>query len=74
MRVHLAQQGDKSVKTSSGIPLMALGSHQDVNTAMDFKQYYENWASSLENAGFKQNAGIYISELERYLFFHRTKK
>ncbi|MCI9179831.1 MAG: hypothetical protein HFG50_07475 [Lachnospiraceae bacterium] len=74
LRVHLAQQGDKSVKTSSGIPLMALGSHQDVNTAMDFKQYYENWASSLENAGFKQNAGIYISELERYLFFHRTKK
>jgi len=39
--VHLAQQGDKSVKASSGIPLMALGSHQDVNTTMDFKQYYE---------------------------------
>ncbi|NBH70732.1 hypothetical protein D3Z51_01500 [Clostridiaceae bacterium] len=73
LRVHLAQQGDKSVKASSGIPLMALGSHQDVNTAMDFKQYYENWASNLENAGLKQNAGIYMSELERYLFCHRTK-
>ena len=43
LRVHLAQQGDKPVKAGSGIPLMALGSHQDVNTAMDFKQYYENW-------------------------------
>ena len=73
LRVHLAQQGDKSVKASSGIPLMALGSHQDVNTTMDFKQYYENWASNLENAGLKQNAGIYMSELERYLFYHRTK-
>ena len=73
LRVHLAQQGDKSVKASSGIPLMALGSYQDVNTAMDFKQYYENWASNLENAGLKQNAGIYMSELERYLFYHRTK-
>ena len=73
LRVHLAQQGDKSVKASSGIPLMALGSHQDVNTAMDFKQYYENWASNLQNAGFRQNAGIYMSELERYLFHHRTK-
>lgn len=73
LRVHLAQQGDKSVKASSGIPLMTLGSHQDVNTAMDFKQYYENWASNLENAGLKQNAGIYMSELERYLFYHRTK-
>ena len=52
---------------------MALGSHQDVNTAMDFKQYYENWASNLENVGLKQNAGIYMSELERYLFYHRTK-
>ena len=62
LRVHLAQQGDKSVKASSGIPLMALGSHQDVNTTMDFKQYYENWASNLENAG-----------LERYLFYHHTK-
>lgn len=73
LRVHLAQQGDKSVKASSGIPLMALGSHQDVNTTMDFKQYYENWASNLENAGLKQNAGIYMSELERYLFYHHTK-
>ena len=73
LRVHLAQQGDKSVKASSGIPLMALGSHQDVNTTMDFKQYYENWASNLENAGLKQNAGIYMSELERCLFCHRTK-
>lgn len=73
LRVHLAQQGDKSVKESSGIPLMALGSHQDVNTTMDFKQYYENWASNLQNAGFRQNAGIYMSELERYLFHHRTK-
>ena len=73
LRVHLAQQGDKSVKASSGIPLMALGSHQDVNASMDFKQYYENWASNLENAGLKQNAGIYMSELERYLFYHRTK-
>lgn len=73
LRVHLAQQGDKRVKASSGIPLMALGSHQDVNTAMDFKQYYENLASNLENAGLKQNAGIYMSELERYLFYHRTK-
>lgn len=73
LRVHLARQGDKSVKESSGIPLMALGSHQDVNTSMDFKQYYENWASNLQNAGFRQNAGIYMSELERYLFHHRTK-
>lgn len=73
LRVHLAQQGDKSVKASSGIPLMALGSHQDVNANMDFKQYYENWASTLEHAGFKQNAEIYISEMERYLFFHHTK-
>lgn len=73
LRVHLAQQGDKSIKASSGIPLMALGSHQDVNTTMDFIQYYENWASNLENAGLKQNAGIYMSELERYLFYHRTK-
>lgn len=74
LRVHLAQQGDKSVKTSSGIPLMALGSHQDVNTAMDFKQYYEDWASSLEGAGFKNNADLYINELERYLFYHRTER
>ncbi|MCI8959685.1 MAG: hypothetical protein HFG62_11280 [Lachnospiraceae bacterium] len=74
LRVHLAQQGDKPVKASSGIPLMALGSHQNVNTTMDFKQYYENWASNLENAGLKQNAGIYMSELERYLFYYRTKK
>ena len=73
LRVHLAQQGDKSVKASSGIPLMALGSHQDVNTTMDFKQYYENWASNLENAGLKQNTRIYMSELERYLFYHHTK-
>ena len=73
LRVHLAQQRDKSVKAGSGIPLMALGSHQDVNTTMDFKQYYENWASNLENAGLKQNAGIYMSELERYLFYHHTK-
>lgn len=73
LRVHLAQQGDKSVKASSKIPLMALGSCQDVNTAMDFRQYYEKWASNLENAGFRQNAGIYMSELERYLFYHRTK-
>jgi len=73
LRVHLAHQGDKGVKASSGIPLMALGSHKDVNTTMDFKQYYKNWASNLENAGFKQNAGIYMSELERYLFYHRTK-
>lgn len=72
LRVHLAQQGDKSVKSSSGIPLKALSSHQDVNTAMDFKQYYENWASNLKNAGFKQNADIYMSELERYLFYYRT--
>ena len=71
LRVHLAQQGDKSVKTSSGIPLMALSSHQDINTTMDFKQYYENWASNLKNAGFKQNADIYMSELERYLFHYR---
>lgn len=71
LRVHLAQQGDKSVKMSSGIPLMSLGSHHDVNTAMNFKQYYENWASNLQNAGFKQNASIYMSELERYLFYHR---
>ena len=73
LRVHLAQQGDKSVKASSGIPLMALGSHQDVNTTMDFKQYYENLASNLGNAGLKQNARIYMSELERYLFYHHTK-
>ena len=73
LRVHLARQGDKSVKESSGIPLMALGSHQDVNTTMDFKQYYENLASNLGNAGLKQNARIYMSELERYLFYHHTK-
>ncbi len=73
LRVHLAQQDDKSVKASSGIPLMALGSHQDVNASMDFKQYYENWASNLENAGLKQNASIYRSEMERYLFYQRTK-
>ncbi len=73
LRVHLAQQGDKSVKASSGIPLMALSSHQDVNASMDFKKYYESWASTLENAGLKQNAGVYMSELERYLFYHRTK-
>ncbi len=73
LRVHLAQQGDKSVKASSGIPLMALSSHQNVNTAMDFKQYYENWISNLKHAGLNQNAGMYISELERYLFYHRTK-
>ncbi len=52
---------------------MALGSHQDVNTTMDFKQYYEHWASNLENAGLKQNAGIYMSESERCLFYHPTK-
>lgn len=73
LRVHLAQQGDKNVKASSGIPLMALSSHQDVNTTMDFKQYYENWISNLEHARLQQNAGIYMSELERYLFCHRTK-
>lgn len=73
LRVHLAQQGDERVKASSGIPLMALSSHQDVDTPMDLKQYYEDWASSLANAGYRQNAGIYMSELERYLFYHRTK-
>ncbi len=73
LRVHLAQQGDKQVKLSSGIPLKALSSHQDVNTEMNFKQYYEDWASGLEGAGFKKNADLYINELERYLFYHRTK-
>ena len=74
LRVHLAQQGDKQVALSSAIPLKALSSHQDVNTAMDFKQYYEDWASSLEGAGFKNNADLYINELERYLFYHRTER
>lgn len=73
LRVHLAQQGDRQVKASSGIPLMALSSHQDVATPMDLKQYYEDWALGLANAGYRQNAGIYRSELERYLFYHRTK-
>lgn len=74
LRVHLAQQGDKQVKASSGIPLMVLtSSHQDVTTPMDLKQYYEDWASSLADAGYRQNASIYRSELERYLFYHRTK-
>ncbi len=45
LRVHLAQLGDKSVKASSGIPLKALSSFQDVNTAMNFQQYYNNWGS-----------------------------
>ena len=74
LRVHLAQQGDKQVALSSAIPLKALSSHQDVNTAMDFKQYYEDWASGLEGAGFKKNADLYINELERYLFYHRTER
>lgn len=73
LRVHLAQQGDKSVKSSSGIPLKALSGHQNVNSIMDFKQYYENWAFNLKNAGFKQNADVYMSELERYLSYYRTK-
>lgn len=71
LRVHLAQQGDPQVKKSSGIPLMALTSHQDVDSPLDLQQYYEDWASSLANAGYKQNASIYMSELERYLFYHR---
>lgn len=70
LRAHLAQRGDKSVKTSSGIPLKALGSYQNVNSPMNFKQYYEDWASNLEEAGFYQNADLYMSELERYLFWH----
>lgn len=72
LRTHLAQQGDRSVKTSSGIPLKALGSHQNVNSSMNFKQYYEGWASNLKHAGFQQNADLYMSELERYLFYHRV--
>ena len=72
LRVHLAQQGDRSVKTSSGIPLKALSSRYNVNSSMNFRQYYEGWASNLEHAGFHQNANLYRSELERYLFYHRV--
>lgn len=72
LRTHLAQQGDRSIKTSSGIPLKALGSYQNVNSSMNFKQYYEDWASNLKHAGFHQNADLYMSELERYLFYHRV--
>lgn len=72
LRVHLAQQGDRSVKTSSGIPLKALSSRYNVNSSMNFRQYYEGWASNLEHAGFHQNADLYRSELERYLFYHRV--
>lgn len=73
LHVHLAQQGGQKCKGKQWDPLMALGSHQDVNTTIDFKQYYENWVSNLENTGLKQNAGIYMSELERYLLYYRTK-
>ena len=40
LRVHLAQQGDKSVKASSGIPLMALGSFRDIFWGFQLEERY----------------------------------
>ena len=70
LSVHLREQGDKNVQTSNSIPLMATGSQYDLNTKMDFKQYYNDWISRLENAGIQHNVDIYKCELERYLFYH----
>ena len=74
LSVHLREQGDKSVQTSSGIPLMATGSQYDLNSKMNFKQYYNDWISTLENSGIRHNVDIYKSELERYLFYYAHNK
>ncbi|WP_333649132.1 hypothetical protein [Lacrimispora sp.] len=73
LKVHLKQQGDKDVRNSCSIPLTALLGQQDVNTKFNFQQYYNDWISALKDAGVGHNVDMYMSELERYVFYCRME-
>lgn len=71
LNVHLAEQGDESIKNHLSMPLATMGNQYDVNDKMNFQTIFEQWAESLYGIGYDQTANAYMSELERYMFFKK---
>lgn len=72
LNVHLAEQGDETVKFHVSIPLATMGNQYDINDKMNFQSFFQKWAESLYGIGYEQKANAYMGELERYLFFHKN--
>ena len=71
LNVHLAEQGDASVKSHFSMPLAVMGGKYDVNDRMNYETIFRQWASSLYGIGCDQKANAYMSELQRYTFFKK---
>lgn len=72
LNVHLGKLGDEVIKSHYSFPLESLSSQHDLNTKMNFEQYFQKTSGTLRTAGYRQQAELYKSELERYLFFQTT--
>lgn len=67
--VHLREKEGKGIISGSCLHFNALIGQKDINATFDIQQYYENLVSTFKNAGYRQDADKYKSELERYLFY-----
>lgn len=74
LNAHLAKAGYKDVSAAGPIALWnSLGQGNDVNSKMDFEQYYKGHIA-MQQLADKSGAALYQYELERYLFFTRQTK
>lgn len=70
LNAHLTKIGDKSVAAADpGALWISFGTGNDVNSKMDFGQYFKDYIAMQELGNNKSGAALYQCQLERYIFF-----
>lgn len=73
LNLHLGKQGDTVIKSHYSFPLETLSSQYNLTSKMNFEEYFQKYSGKLQAAGYRQDAELYKSELERYLFFQKVE-
>lgn len=76
LNAHLAKTGIKpeAGKAGPGALWGPLGCGYDVNTKMNYTQFYKDYIAMQEMGNNKSGAALYQLELERFLFFNQQEK